>query len=283
MPNPTRPIASTRNQLPDVSPHWDALILAAGRGPADPMSRAYAVTHKCLLPVAGKPMLQHVLGALRAARLFRNIIISIEEASLPEGALGPFAHAVGLAHSDTSASLSVAKAFASAPLTPPVLVTTADHPLLRQDIIADFMKQSVAANADLTVGLATAEVILAAYPHARRTFLRFGSERVSGCNLYAFNTASALKIIGPWHQLEDSRKHPWRLVGALGARNLVSYLLGTLSLEDAFAAASQRLGIVVRPVLLPFAESAIDVDKPADLELAERILRSNDLYQPAII
>jgi GTP:adenosylcobinamide-phosphate guanylyltransferase len=247
------------------------------------MSRAYAVTHKCLLPVAGKPMLQHVVGALRTARLFRNVIISIEEASLPGGALGPFAHAVGLVHSDSSASLSVARAFDSAPLTPPVMVTTADHPLLRHDIIADFLKRSALANADLTVGLATAEVILAAYPYARRTFLRFGSERVSGCNLYAFSTPSALRIIGPWHELEESRKRPWRLVGALGLGNLISYLLGSLSLEGAFAAASQRLGIVVKPVLLPFAESAIDVDKPADLELAERIFRSNDLYQPAII
>jgi GTP:adenosylcobinamide-phosphate guanylyltransferase len=247
------------------------------------MSRAYAITHKCLLPVAGKPMLQHVLGALCASGMFRNILISVEEASLPDGALGPFAHAVGLVHSDSSASLSVAKAFASAPLTPPVLVTTADHPLLRHDIIANFLKQSAAADADLTVGLATAEVILAAYPHARRTFLRFGSERVSGCNLYAFNSPAALKIIEPWHQLEDSRKRPWRLIGALGVKNLLSYLLGILSLQGAFAAASRKLGISVRPVLLPFAESAIDVDKPSDLELAERILRSNDLYQPAII
>jgi GTP:adenosylcobinamide-phosphate guanylyltransferase len=262
---------------------WDGLILAAGRGPADPMSQAYAVTHKCLLPVAGKPMLQHVVGALRAAPLFRNITISVEHADLPEGALGPFADAVNLVPSGNSASLSVARAFDSAPLRPPVLVTTADHPLLRQDIIAHFLAQSTAANADLTVGLATAEVILAAYPHVRRTFLSFGSERVSGCNLYAFNTASALKIIGPWHELEDSRKRPWRLVGALGLGNLISYLLGSLSLERAFDAASRRLGIVVKPVLLPFAESAIDVDKPADLELAESILRSNDLYQPAII
>jgi GTP:adenosylcobinamide-phosphate guanylyltransferase len=228
-------------------------------------------------------MLQHVLGAVRAAGMFRNIVISIEEANLPKGALGPFAHTISLIHSDSSASLSVAKAFDLGSLTPPALVTTADHPLLRQDIIANFLKQSAAAKADLTVGLATAEVILAAYPHARRTFLRFGSERVSGCNLYGFNTASALKIIEPWHQLEDSRKRPWRLVGALGLRNLLSYLLGTLSLEDAFAAASRRLGIVVRPVLLPFAESAIDVDKPADLELAESIFRNNDLYQPAIM
>ena len=35
--------------------------------------------------------------------------------------------------------------------------------------------------------------------------------------------------------------------------------------------------------VLPFAESAIDVDKPADLELAERILRNSASYQPAIM
>jgi GTP:adenosylcobinamide-phosphate guanylyltransferase len=247
------------------------------------MSRAYSVTHKCLLPVAGKPMLQHVIGALRSGQLFRKIVISVENASLPQGALGPFADAVDLMASDSSASLSVAKALNSMSLTPPVLVTTADHPLLRKDIIAHFLNRSAAAEADLTVGLATAEVILAAYPRARRTFLRFGTERVSGCNLYAFNTASALKVIGPWHELEGSRKRPWQLVSALGMSNLIAYLFGALSLEGAFAAASRRLGIMVKPVLLPFAESAIDVDKPADLELAEWIFRSNDRYQPAII
>jgi GTP:adenosylcobinamide-phosphate guanylyltransferase len=264
-------------------PHWDALILAAGRGPTDPLSRAYAVTHKCLLPIAGRPMLQYVVGALRAARNFRTIAISVENASLPHGALGSFADAVSLVASDSSASLSVARAFAETPLNAPVLVTTGDHPLLRQDIITHFLAGSAKADADLTVGLATAEVILAAYPDARRTFLRFGSDRVSGCNLYAFNTASALKVIDPWHALEASRKRPWRLVGALGVSNLISYLLGTLSLEHAFAAASRTLGIVVKPVLMPFAEGAIDVDKPADLELAEKIVRSNARYQPAII
>jgi GTP:adenosylcobinamide-phosphate guanylyltransferase len=264
-------------------PHWDALILAAGRGPTDPLSRAYAVTHKCLLPIAGKPMLQHVIGALRAAGNFRTIAISVENASLPHGALGSFADAVSLVASDSSASLSVAKAFGKTPLKAPVLVTTGDHPLLRQDIITHFLAGSAKANADLTVGLATAEVILAAYPEARRTFLRFGPDRVSGCNLYGFYAASALKVIAPWHALEASRKRPWRLVRALGVSNLISYLLGTLSLEHAFAAASRTLGIEVKPVLIPFAEGAIDVDKPADLELAERIFCTDPRYQPAII
>ena len=55
------------------------------------------------------------------------------------------------------------------------------------------------------------------------------------------------------------------------------------SVEAAFGAASRTLGLTVKPILLPFAESAIDVDKPADLELAERILRNSASYQPAIM
>ena len=69
----------------------------------------------------------------------------------------------------------------------------------------------------------------------------------------------------------------------MGALPLIRYAFGALTLDAAFAAASQRLGITVRPVLLPFAECAIDVDKPADLELAERIFSANARYQPAIM
>ena len=35
----------------------------------------------------------------------------------------------------------------------------------------------------------------------------------------------------------------------------------------------ERLGLTAKPILLPFAEAAIDVDKPSDLELAETILK----------
>jgi len=38
-------------------------------------------------------------------------------------------------------------------------------------------------------------------------------------------------------------------------------------------ALSRRLGLMARPVFLPMAEASVDVDKPEDLELAERILK----------
>jgi GTP:adenosylcobinamide-phosphate guanylyltransferase len=263
-----------RNSLPSgpAKPTWDALILAAGRGPADPIARAFGVTHKCLLSVAGKPMLQRVTDALLDSGRFGTIGVSIEDRSVLAPALGPLLDRVKPVAADRSASLSVAAAVRAIPLTQPLLVTTADHPLLRKEIITEFLGRSAAAGADLTVGLATAEVILSAYPAARRTFLTFGRDRVSGCNLYGFNTPAALRILDHWHRVENDRKRPWRLVRSFGIAPLLRYALGVLTLNAAFAVASRTLGLKVEPVLLPFAESAIDVDKPSDLELAERIL-----------
>ena len=43
-------------------------------------------------------------------------------------------------------------------------------------------------------------------------------------------------------------------------------------LEKAFELASQKIGISARPVLLPFANAAVDVDKPEDKELVEEVL-----------
>ena len=125
---------------------------------------------------------------------------------------------------------------------------------------------------DLLVGLATAETILAAHPQSVRTFFRLGATRVSGCNLFALRNAKALALLRLWQDIEKNRKKPWRIVSAFGPMAIVRFLTGTLTLDGAFALVSRKLGLTVAPVLMPFAEAAIDVDKPADKELAEAIL-----------
>ncbi len=126
-------------------------------------------------------------------------------------------------------------------------------------------------------GLARAEVILKAYPQSVRTFFRFGKDRVSGCNLFAIANENGLRILEKWQYLEQSRKKPWRLVAAFGPLALIRFVLGALSLDGVFRIVSQRLGLDAKPVLMPFAEAAIDVDKPSDLELAEAILKTAEL------
>ena len=62
---------------------------------------------------------------------------------------------------------------------------------------------------------------------------------------------------------------------AFGPRLLLAWATGLTSLNGAFRLASKRLGVTAVPVLMRQANAAVDVDKPADKELVERILAVN--------
>ena len=241
------------------------------------MARAFGVSHKCLIEVGGTPMLSRVLATLRGHPAIGRIGVSIENEALVEQALGPLPNDVFVIPSCSSAAASAAAVLESALLEHPVLLTTADHVLLQPAMLDHFFGQSTASSADLTVGLASAETILGAYPETRRTFMGFGPDRVSGCNLFGLMTPNSLQAITFWRAMERNRKRPWRLVAALGAGPLIRYGLGRLDLETAFRLGSERLGLDARPVMMPFAEAAIDVDKPDDKALCEIILQSRTL------
>jgi hypothetical protein len=57
-------------------------------------------------------------------------------------------------------------------------------------------------------------------------------------------------------------------------------LTRTISLDAAIDKIGRRVGFTAKAVRLPFAEAAIDVDKPSDLELAENILRERGAASP---
>lgn len=235
------------------------------------MAKAYQVSHKCLVEVGGEPMLRRVIRTLLSHSDIGRISVVIETRALLANALGSLADSVDFLTPQESAARSALAAVQAKPQFP-WLVTTGDHPLLTPEMLRYFLDQAAKSGADLSVGLATAETILTHFPEARRTFLTFGRDRVSGCNLFALTSGRALAALSFWHHLEDVRKKPWRLIGAFGALALLRFATGSLTLDSAFALASRRLGLVARPVLMPFAEAAVDVDKPEDKELAERIL-----------
>ena len=250
---------------------WAAIVLAAGRGPNDPMAKAYGVSHKCALLVAGVPMLRRVVDALQGSQSIASISISIETAEVARQTLGKTAN-ITIVASENSAPLSAIVAIRKNPAFP-ILITTADHALLAPEIIDHFCDQAELYGADFSAGLARAEIILAAYPLSIRTFFKFGKDRVSGCNLFAVHNEKGLRMLEKWKYLEQARKKPWRLVAAFGPLAFFRFLLGTLSLDAVFRIVSKRLELDAKPILLPFAEAAIDVDKPSDLELAEAILK----------
>lgn len=252
----------------------NALILAGSRGPDDPMAKAAGVSHKALLPVAGVPMLLRVVEALRATQGIEHIYICIEDAGVifqvPELEALHRARVLEAVPAAESPAASVAAALRRIDLTQPLLVTTGDHPLLTPAILQRFL-DSAPTDGDLAVALAPADVVAAAYPGAIRTFYRLGKQRFSGCNLFLVRSPKAARVADFWRSLEVYRKRPLRLIWQIGPLALIKVLLGMMNAEEAFAYLSRKAGATIRHVELPIAEAAIDVDKPADLELVERI------------
>jgi len=154
----------------------------------------------------------------------------------------------------------------------PVLITTADHPLLSADMVRDFVAGSEASGADFCVGLAEKTVIQPAYPDVKRTYLNFSDRSVSGCNLFYVANAKGLAAIRFWSRAQYYRKRPLKLAAQFGLAVFWRYFTGRLSLDGAFIFAAKTMKITTAPILLPFAEAAIDVDKPADKQLVEQIL-----------
>lgn len=234
----------------------------AGQRPGPDALCDYAgVEFKADIPVGGIPMLDRVAAALEAAGLQTPFTIC----GYPNPRDG-FEHAEGGCGPADSALLATQ----GGPF--PILLTTCDHALLTADMVQDFLKGAQESGADFAVGLATRDCIQADYPETKRTYMAFRDVAVSGCNLFYIRNKAGVAAIDFWREAQHLRKKPLKLASKIGARITLKYALGRLTLDGAFAYASQRVGVTAAPVLLNHAEAAIDVDKPADLDLVEAIV-----------
>jgi GTP:adenosylcobinamide-phosphate guanylyltransferase len=231
------------------------------------MAKAFGVAHKCTIDIAGKPMLHWVLEALRQTTITKPYVIVIDDVSVIAATAD-----VDVIRAEDSAPASAIAAINHVGQFP-VLITTGDHPLLTPGMINHMLQDAEVSKADVLVGLATAETINASYPETKRTYFKLGGTRVSGCNLFVVKSRAGMKLLESWQHLERNRKQPWKLVAAFGVLPILWFALGILTPERAFGHISRKLGITVVPTFLPYAEAAIDVDKPSDHALAEAILK----------
>jgi GTP:adenosylcobinamide-phosphate guanylyltransferase len=254
---------------------FTAIVLAGSRGAQDPVALHAGVSHKALAKIAGRPMLERVVAALDGAASVGHIIIVIEDPdialALPAVRTLAEERRLDVIAGAQTPSLSVKRVLEAYGEHLPFLIATADHPLLTPAMVDEFC-QAAAGNDDIVVGAMAERRFRAAYPDNRRTFLRFRDEAYSGCNLFALLTRKAFSIVDFWSHVEARRKTPWRLVRAFGWRNLIAFLLRRLTMRQGAARASAVLGLRLSVVEMTAPEAAIDVDRPEDMALAEKIL-----------
>jgi GTP:adenosylcobinamide-phosphate guanylyltransferase len=238
-----------------------AIVLAGERPGGDPFAATMGVPAKALIPVGGVAMGERVTRVLAA----HPAIARVRVFGTP--ALSELA---GIAVEPSGTSIAATLRSLVAALDAPLLVTTADHALLTPQMLDSFI--AGARGSDLAAGLVEQRVFMPAYPGNRRTWLKFRGGAYSGANLFWIGSRAALPLIERWAAVEQQRKRGRALIGAFGSLLLAGVALRLLTLDGALARLGRRYGVTLRAVRLPQPEACIDVDKPADLTLAEAIL-----------
>lgn len=253
----------------------NVLLLAGSRGGSDPVAAAAGVTHKALAPVAGRPMIAHMLETLQAVPELGRIVLLCETPAalrtVPAVAEAEANGRLAFAPSAASPARSVLAGLDRPEAALPVLVMTADAPLLTPAALRYFLA-GVPPGADVAAAVASGDAVRRRFPESRRTFLRFRDGDVSGCNLFLIQTPAGRHAVEFWQRLEAHRKRPLVMAALVGPAVILSYGLRRLTQAGAMRQLKRRTGATGALVTIPYPEAAVDVDKPADLALAEAVI-----------
>jgi len=257
--------------MPSPEPGVRVIVLAAQReGKLDPLAAEAGVSHKCLVPIGGRPLLAHVLEALSRVGRVAEVRIVVEagaEARLAQVAVGAGLMAGFAEAADNIADSVYAGAEGAAG---PVVITTADNVLLTPAAVDQVIDRLLAGD-DTVVALARKEDVLSAHPEGQRRFYRFRDGAFSNCNLYGLSQGG-LRLAETFRGGGQFAKHPLRIARAFGFLNLFLLRFALVSLDAAMRRLSRRFRVRVASVVLSDGAHAIDVDNRRTYDIAALLM-----------
>ncbi len=251
------------------------LILAGRRGGAlDPLAEKAGVSHKCLVPVLGVPLIERTLRIVAEAFPEAPLFISIEdEAVIRELPLVSELMTKGrltLLQAETNLVDSVLKAVEATGL--PLLITTGDNVLMTVEAVRRVPVEARLRGADALASMTRKESILAAHPEGEIFFFRFKDGEYSNCNMFWLANDKALGALRFFAEGGQFAKRPERILKAFGLLNLIRYRFRLHSLAGMMAHLSRRFGFKMQVLVMPEGRLAIDVDDERTKRVAEELL-----------
>jgi len=257
----------------------DAIVLAGGRlPPEDPASTTVPGGLKCLQQVGGRTMLQRSLDALSEAHGIGCVIVVGVPPETPLTCAHPLE--VIPAERDMIRSLQAAAARLAPAMADAradgaqALVVSADAPLVTGEMLDWMRERAVEGGADITITGVERAVMEARFPGSKRTYVRLRDGELCGGDVAAFRLAMADRGVALAERLVKARKHPWQIAAIVGPGTLASLMAGRLTLAQALKALDDRLDLKLDVVVSPYAEMAMDVDKPEQLALVRAALEA---------
>lgn len=248
----------------------DAIVLAGGIPTSEePLYQYTQGNAKALLEIAGKPMVQWVLDALGAAQKVDNVIVIGLENVEAVTCAKPLYHIPNQGRMLANIEAGINKMRELNPKAEYAIVTSADIPALRGEMLDWLIDTASESRHDIYYGVVKREVMEKRYPNSNRTYTKLKDMEVCGADLnIAHHTMTTdPEHLAKWEILIGRRKSPLKQAAAVGIWTLVLVLTGRLTLKAAVERATRKLNINARALVWDYAEAAMDVDKPHQYEL----------------
>lgn len=251
---------------------YDAIILAGGESSSE-LKKLAPYDNEALILIGKYPMIFYVYKALRESTLIRNIVIS-----------GPMEAMRNLFNKEDNlffveggnnavdSFLNGVKVLKEMSITEKIIILPTDIPFITTDAIEDFIKRCSLDEADFYYPVTSKEVNDLKFPDVVRTYVRLKEGIFTGGNLFLIKTARISEMVDIATKLFKRRKNPLAIAGLFGFELVFKYITHRLSIEAAekrFYAVTKIKG---KAIISPYAEVGVDVDKPSDLELAQKHL-----------
>ncbi|MBV9232981.1 MAG: nucleotidyltransferase family protein [Candidatus Eremiobacteraeota bacterium] len=246
----------------------DAVVLAGG--PHDAIARLQpGAPNKAFVEIDGITLVGRVLAALRGSSHIRRIVAVAPLAQRHHPAL---TLVDDLRPDGVHITESLRNGLRDLAPDADALVVASDLPVLTPAAVDDFAQRVLALDADIAYGCVEKTAHLRRYPAVPHTWAHMRDGTFCGGGIVGMKPRVLPLLERFIERLGAARKHPFKLASLFGWDMLARYAVRRLTIAHAEARAEHLLGARARAAISPYPETAVNVDRVTDVELARRLV-----------
>jgi NDP-sugar pyrophosphorylase family protein len=250
--------------------------ITAGWSPSedDPLAEYTQDKPKALIPIAGKPMIAHVVNALAGSRYVKHLVIVALDSAAGVQFPVPVEYVPDAGNLLSNTEAGFQHALDRYPDLDAVLISSSDVPTITPLIVDTFIENCFHTDHDLYYSVVERSVMETRFPESRRSYIHLREGDFAGGDILLVRPGLAISREELWQDLARARKNALKQARMLGLWTFFRLITRRLSLAEAEKRACKVLNLRGRVVPFPYAEIGMDVDKPFQLEIVRAELEA---------
>jgi CTP:molybdopterin cytidylyltransferase MocA len=253
-----------------------AAVVTAGWSPRedDPLAEYTQMGPKAVIPIAGKPMIAHVVDALIGSRYINHVIVVALAPNLKVQFSAPVDYLPDHGELIANASAGIQYALAHHSDIDAALLCGSDVPTITPAIVDNFIEACFCTDHEVYYSIIERSVMETRFPQSHRSYIHLHDGDFAGGDLVLFRPGVNFNHQALMSKLSTARKSALRQASMLGPVIFLRLLTRRLSLAEAEKRAQEIFEVRTRAIPCPHAEVGMDVDKPSQLEIVRAELEA---------